>query len=98
MKPIVYGLGYEPIGSLADFVDPFGIRKIPGNVKQKVDNYVENKAQRAANLAESHVEAGVRRAVNDATKNAIAFGVGGALVAAVAAGIFFYTRGGRHSR
>ena len=91
MKPM-YGLGYEPLGDLADFVDPFGLRKIPGKVRQKVDNYVEGKAQRAATLAEQHVEAGARRAVGDAGKTALAVAAGGALTGVVVAGIYFYRR------
>ena len=35
MSPL-YGVGYEPIGDLADFIDPFGIRKIPGAVAGSV--------------------------------------------------------------
>ncbi len=91
MKP-VYGVGYEPIGDLVDFIDPFGLRKIPGKIKTKVDNYVESKAERAANLAESHVEAGVRKAVGDAGKTAMVFAAGGILAGLVAAGIYAYRK------
>ncbi len=91
MKP-TYGVGYEPLGSLADFVDPFGIRNIPGNIKKKVDGYVDQKAQRAAALAEQHVEAGVNRAINTAQNRAIMFAAGGLLVGAVWGGVTLYRR------
>ena len=91
MKPS-YGMGYEPIGSLADFVDPFGIRKIPGKVKDSVDHYVDSKAEHAAQLAETHVEAGVRRAVNDASKTAMIFAAGSLLAGLVATGIYVYKK------
>ncbi len=91
MKPM-YGLGYEPLGSFADFVDPFGIRKIPGNIKNSVDHYVDSKAEHAANLAEAHVEAGVRRAVGDAGRTAMIFAAGGILAGLVAAGISSYRK------
>ena len=84
MSHPLYGIGYQPLEGLTDF-DPFGIRK-------KVDNYVEQKAQRAANLAEQRVEAGVRRAVGDAGKSAALFVGGGLLVGLVAGGIYYYRR------
>jgi hypothetical protein len=94
----MYGVGYEPLGDLADFIDPFGLRKIPGNIKKKVDGYVESKAQRAASLAESHVEAGVRRAVSDAGKTAMIFGAGGILAGLVGLGVYTYRKHGKHNQ
>lgn len=89
-----YGVGYEPIGDLADFFDPFGIRKVPEKVKAKVDNYVESKSRRAASL----VEKGVRHAVDDAKSQALL--IGGLVVgaSALAGGVYYFTHkkgGGR---
>ena len=85
MSRPIYGIGYQHLEGLSDYLDPFGIRK-------KVDNYVEQKAQRAANLAEQRVEAGVRRAVGDAEKSALMFVGGGLLVGLIAAGVHIYGR------
>jgi hypothetical protein len=95
MRPS-YGIGYQPIGDLADFVDPFGIRKIPGKIANKVDHYVNAKAQTAANLAEKHVEAGVNKAIQSAGKEALAFVAGGCIIGAVWGGLTFYRRSKSH--
>lgn len=86
------GLGDEPMGDLVDFIDPLGIRKIPGKVKAKVDGFIESKTQRAAQIASQRVEQGVRRAMSDAGSTAMAFAGGGLLVGAVAGGVFIYRR------
>ena len=94
----MYGTGYEPIGDLndvgdlVDFIDPLGIRKIPGKVKDKVDGYIEQKTQRAAQVASARVEKGVRRAMGDASHAAMAFAAGGVLVGAIAGGAYWYQR------
>lgn len=89
MSHPLYGIGYQPLEGLSDYLDPFGIRK-------RVDNYVEQKAQRAATLAEQRVEAGVRRAVGAAEKSALMFVGGGLLVGLIAGGIHFYRRSQGH--
>jgi hypothetical protein len=90
--PILYGVGYEPLGSLADFIDPFGIRKIPGEIKSKVDHYIDSKADHAASVAEKRVEQGVRKAIDDSGRSALAFVAGGLLAGAIAGGIYMYRR------
>ena len=83
----MYGIGYAPIGDLVDVIDPFGLRKVPGAIKQRVDNAIEARTQHAANVAGSKVEAGVRRAMSDAEHKAITFAVGAAAGAVVVGGL-----------
>ena len=90
MNRPIYGLGYEPIGALVDFVDPLGIRKIPGTLGKRIDHYVDEKAGRAAAVAEQRVEAGVRRAVGEAGKSAATFVAGGLLIGAIVGAVYFY--------
>lgn len=108
MNLISYGVGYTPIGTpeeleeleelegVIDIIDPFGLRHIPGQIKdkvtKKVDGYIEQKTQRAASVASARVEQGVKRAMNDASSSAMAFAAGGILVGTVAGGVYFYKR------
>jgi hypothetical protein len=94
MKPI-YGVGYEPLGDLADFVDPFGIRKITGKISDKVDHWVDARAGKAAAVAEQRVEAGVKRAIGDSAKTALVLGGGAVLAALLAGGVYWHVRQGR---
>ena len=80
----LYGVGYTPMGDLVDVLDPFGVRKIPGAIKQKVGQAIEARTQHAGDVAGAKVEAGVRRAMADAEKKAITFV--GAAVGTVAVG------------
>jgi hypothetical protein len=94
----MYGLGYEPIGDLANFIDPLGLRKIPGKIGQKIDHFVDQKAGRAAAIAEQRVEAGVRRAVGEAGKTAVTFLAGGVIVGAIVGAVYFYRKRSEHRR
>jgi hypothetical protein len=98
MNTPIYGIGYEPIGDLADFVDPLGLRKIPGKINKRIDRFVDEKAGRAARLAEQRVEAGVRRAINESGKSAVTFVAGGLLVGAIVGAVYFYQRRAGHRR
>jgi len=94
-NPPLYGLGYEPLGDVIDFlVPPVGIARAIG---RKVDHYVNDKAQTAATLAEHRVEAGVKRAVGEAGKHAATFVIGGLVVGALVGAIYLYRRGGERS-
>ena len=90
MSAPLYGLGYEPIGDLADFIDPFGIRKIPSKIDQKINSYVDEKATRAAGIAQKRVETGVKNAMNDTARGVGTFIAGGLLVGALAGGVYVY--------
>jgi hypothetical protein len=86
----MYGIGYAPIGDLADALDPFGLRKVPGAIKQRVDSAIEARTQHAANVAGAKVEAGVRRAMSDAEQKAITFAIGAAAGAVVVGGLVWF--------
>ena len=89
----MYGIGYAPIGDLVDLVDPFGLRKVPGAIKQSVDNAIESRTQHAGDVAGAKVEAGVRRAMSYAEHKAITFAVAAAAGAVVVGGlVWFVTR------
>ncbi len=92
MSAPLYGIGYEPLGDLADFIDPFGLRKIPAKVDAKINKYVDEKATRAAGIAQKRVEAGVKNAMNDTARGVGTFIAGGLLVGAVAGGVYVYRR------
>jgi hypothetical protein len=53
MNRPLYGLGYEPIGDLLDFVPPVAVARAVG---RKIDRYVDRKAGQAAAMAEQRVE------------------------------------------
>lgn len=80
----------EDVGDFVDFIDPLGIRKIPGKIEKKIDNYVEAKSQRAANLASQRVEQGVKKAMGDSAKTALMVAAGGVLVGGTVAAVMTY--------
>ena len=89
----LYGIGYAPIGDLVDVLDPFGLRNVPGAIKQRVDTAIEARTQHAGDVAGAKVEAGVRRAMADAEHKAITFAVAAAAGAVVVGGlVWFVTR------
>jgi hypothetical protein len=89
VRPL-YGIGYAPIGDLVDMVDPFGLRKVPGAIKQRVDNAIEVRTQHAGDVAGAKVEAGVRRAMADAERKAITVAISAATGAVLVGGLVWF--------
>lgn len=93
MNTPIYGLGYEPIGDLVDWLPPVALAKYVG---RKVDSYVDEKAAkagtRAGTAAAQHVETTVKKAVTNTAHTVGWVLAGGALFGAVAGGIYLYRR------
>jgi hypothetical protein len=73
--------------NVIDLIDPLGLRNVPGKI---VDRWVDQRANRAANIAEARVQGVIHRTLGEAKRTATKAVLGTALVVGVAGGVWYF--------